>query len=98
MAAPVALPAEALPPAMTVASLPDSKKQAIYFFGTSGPHGFLSNFSAHAFVINGVKWPTVEHYYQVCLSILSSETCTLKFLEANIISLIYQFLSVLLAC
>jgi hypothetical protein len=57
-------PESALPPALTAVALPESRKNSIFFFGTQGPHGFLSNFSAHSFAINDVKWHTVEHYYQ----------------------------------
>lgn len=54
-----------VPPALVVVPLPETRRNAIYFFGTQGPHGHLSNFSASPFKINGVSWPTVEHYYQV---------------------------------
>jgi len=57
-------PEVALPPAMTVVPLPETRKNAIYFFGPQGPHGALSNFSSHAFMINQVLWKSVEHYYQ----------------------------------
>lgn len=53
------------PPAITHVPLPDSEDNAIYFFGTSGPHGALSNFAFTPFRINGVSWSTVENYYQV---------------------------------
>jgi predicted NAD-dependent protein-ADP-ribosyltransferase YbiA (DUF1768 family) len=52
-------------PSKTSQSLPESRKNALFFFGTQGAHGFLSNFSFHAFQINNVIWRTVEHYYQV---------------------------------
>lgn len=29
-----------------------------------GPHGYLSNFSPHSLEIDGVLWPTVEHFFQ----------------------------------
>lgn len=70
---PVPLVGASEPPAMSVVPLPDSKKNAIFFFGTQGPHGALSNFSPHAFSINGVLWKTVEHYYQVCVPFSSVE-------------------------
>jgi N-glycosidase YbiA len=28
------------------------------------PHGWTVNFSPHAVELDGVRWPTVEHYYQ----------------------------------
>jgi len=37
---------------------------AINFYKTTDLHGYLSNFSKHGFEIDGVYWPTVEHYYQ----------------------------------
>lgn len=37
---------------------------AIYFYVPSDEHGYLSNFSPHGFAIDGVYWPTVEHYFQ----------------------------------
>jgi len=36
----------------------------IKFYNTNKKYGFLSNFSKHSFILNGTKWPTVEHYYQ----------------------------------
>ena len=36
----------------------------IYFYVPSDEHGYLSNFSRHGFAIDGVYWPTVEHYFQ----------------------------------
>lgn len=38
---------------------------SLFFFGTQGDYALLSNFSHAPFVINNVKWNTVEHYYQV---------------------------------
>ncbi len=37
---------------------------AIYFYKADQPYGCFSNFSPHAIIIDGKKWPTVEHYYQ----------------------------------
>jgi ribA/ribD-fused uncharacterized protein len=35
------------------------------FYGhTNGPHGCFSNFSAHPFTLDGLVWPTSEHYFQ----------------------------------
>lgn len=37
---------------------------ACLIFDPSGPLGALSNYSHHPIVIDGVEWPTVEHFYQ----------------------------------
>ena len=37
---------------------------AIRFLLPDGPHGYLSNWSAHPFELDGQRWPTVEHYFQ----------------------------------
>ncbi|MFM2063889.1 MAG: hypothetical protein RLZZ507_3560, partial [Cyanobacteriota bacterium] len=36
----------------------------IYFYKVWQPYGCFSNFSPHPIEIEGVDWPTVEHYYQ----------------------------------
>ena len=36
----------------------------IKFYSTRGTHGCFSNFSKHPIVMDGQKWPTVEHFYQ----------------------------------
>ncbi|MER7765726.1 NADAR family protein [Kitasatospora sp. NPDC096140] len=37
----------------------------IYFYGADeAPYGCFSNFSAHAFELDGHTWPTSEHYFQ----------------------------------
>jgi len=36
----------------------------LYFFDEDHPHFELSNFSPHGFELDGVYWPTVEHYFQ----------------------------------
>ncbi|WP_369184621.1 NADAR family protein [Streptomyces sp. Y1] len=37
----------------------------IYFYGADEvPYGCFSNFSAHEVVLDGLLWPTSEHYYQ----------------------------------
>lgn len=37
----------------------------IYFYSTrEEPYGCFSNFSAHGFELDGVYWPTSEHYFQ----------------------------------
>ena len=37
---------------------------AIYFYSNSDQYGALSNFSPHGIQMDGVWWPTVEHYFQ----------------------------------
>lgn len=41
-----------------------NKPNLIEFYNVDEPFGFLSNFSEHPIFMNGVIWPTVEHYYQ----------------------------------
>ncbi|MEW6493546.1 MAG: NADAR family protein [Cyanobacteriota bacterium] len=36
----------------------------IYFYGTRAQYGCFSNFSPHGFELDGVYWPTSEHYFQ----------------------------------
>jgi len=36
----------------------------ISFYVPSDEYGFLCNFSAHGFMLEGRYWPTVEHYFQ----------------------------------
>ncbi|GGR94004.1 NADAR family protein [Deinococcus sedimenti] len=36
----------------------------ILFYETDRPFGEFSNFSRHAFELDGVVWPTSEHYFQ----------------------------------
>lgn len=36
----------------------------IKFWGANNPNGYLSNFYFSDFVLNGVTYPTVEHYFQ----------------------------------
>ncbi|HEY6330074.1 MAG TPA: NADAR family protein [Blastocatellia bacterium] len=36
----------------------------IKFYHPDGQYGFLSNFSRHRIIIDGLSWPTVEHYFQ----------------------------------
>jgi ribA/ribD-fused uncharacterized protein len=37
---------------------------AILFYSTSDQYGALSNFSPHPIEIDGIRYPTVEHYFQ----------------------------------
>lgn len=37
---------------------------AIYFHGTRGEHGYLSNFWPAPITLGGRVWPTSEHYFQ----------------------------------
>ena len=39
-------------------------RREIRFYRVREPFGGFSNFSQDMFMINGVSWPTVEHYYQ----------------------------------
>ncbi len=36
----------------------------IHFYRVDDPYGFFSNFSAHPVWIDGLRWPTTEHYFQ----------------------------------
>lgn len=36
----------------------------IEFFSDRAEWGELSNFSRHPFMLNGLRWPTSEHYFQ----------------------------------
>ena len=36
----------------------------IYFYNTQDEYGCFSNFSRHAFELDGVRWHTSEHYFQ----------------------------------
>jgi N-glycosidase YbiA len=37
---------------------------AVYFYSTKDPFGEFSNFSRHPIEIDGLLWPTSEHYFQ----------------------------------
>ena len=39
-------------------------KTEIYFYRVGDPYGVFSNFYASSFVIDSIRWPTVEHYFQ----------------------------------
>ncbi len=36
----------------------------IYFYNTREKYGWFSNFSRHGFELDGLWWPTSEHYFQ----------------------------------
>lgn len=36
----------------------------IKFYSKTQENAYLSNFSPHGFVLDGLYWPTVEHYFQ----------------------------------
>lgn len=39
--------------------------ETIYFYSVKEvPYGCFSNFSPHGFEVDGVRWPTSEHYFQ----------------------------------
>lgn len=40
------------------------RAKMIPFHLKSGPNGWLSNFAEYPIVVDGVEWPTSEHYYQ----------------------------------
>ncbi len=40
------------------------ESEPVYFYHSDQPWGELSNFSRHSVFIDGVIWPTTEHYYQ----------------------------------
>nr|WP_279628079.1 GTP cyclohydrolase II RibA [Vibrio rhodolitus] len=42
----------------------DYVSEPVYFYHSDQPWGELSNFSRHSVFIDGVIWPTTEHYYQ----------------------------------
>ena len=44
----------------------------IFFLKTADPYGDFSNFSKHGFELDGLYWPTSEHYYQA-MKTLSTE-------------------------
>ncbi len=42
----------------------DESREPIYFYSKTNAYYELSNFSPHGFPLDGVYWPTVEHYFQ----------------------------------
>ncbi len=41
-----------------------ASRMTIYFYKVDEPYGCFSNFSPHAVVMDSIRWPTSEHYYQ----------------------------------
>ena len=48
----------------------------IRFYRAHDDYGFLSNFAAYPFELDGKRWPTSEHYFQA-MKFLSPETQSL---------------------
>lgn len=38
--------------------------EKIYFYKTNEEYGYMSNFSRHSLIVNGVEYKTSEHYFQ----------------------------------
>lgn len=36
----------------------------IYFYSAREFYGFMSNFAPYPFEVDGIRWPTSEHYFQ----------------------------------
>jgi predicted NAD-dependent protein-ADP-ribosyltransferase YbiA (DUF1768 family) len=43
----------------------DTKHEIRFYRETDVPYGIFSNFSPHPITINGLEYPTTEHYFQV---------------------------------
>lgn len=43
----------------------------IFFYNADEPYGALSNFSRYGFMLDGLDWPTSEHYYQAQIPLAS---------------------------
>ncbi len=41
-----------------------ARMATIHFFGESDPYGWCSNFASCPILLEGLLWPTTEHYYQ----------------------------------
>ncbi|MEZ0297673.1 MAG: NADAR family protein [Candidatus Methylacidiphilales bacterium] len=48
------------------ASKQPTARPPIRFYSTNAPFGEFSNFADYPVVIDGLKWPTSEHYFQAC--------------------------------
>lgn len=56
----------------------------IYFYGTrEKPYGCFSNFSRHGFELDGLWWPTSEHYFQAQKFVETERTWFDKIREAK---------------
>lgn len=42
----------------------EESSEPVYFYSKTTSYYELSNFSPHGFPLDGVYWPTVEHYFQ----------------------------------
>jgi len=47
-------------------------KKILFYNEREEPFGVFSNFSPHPVNLNGKRWPTTEHYFQVIFVNLSS--------------------------
>ncbi|MBD2294548.1 NADAR family protein [Anabaena sphaerica FACHB-251] len=54
----------------------------IYFYKVWQPYGCFSNFSLHPIEIEGVYWPTVEHYYQAQKFVGSDDAVIIPLIHA----------------
>lgn len=48
----------------SLAPPPKAPPRRICFYRVNEPFGFLSNFARAAIVVDGLRWPTSEHYFQ----------------------------------
>lgn len=56
----------------------------IYFYGTrEQPYGCFSNFSRHGFELDGLWWPTNEHYFQAQKFVTTDKLWFTKIREAK---------------
>ncbi len=54
----------------------------IYFYKAHEPYGCFSNFSPHGIEMQGVYWPTVEHYYQAQKFVGSPDATVIPIIHA----------------
>ena len=40
-----------------------SSKKSIFFYKWDQPYGFMGNFYPSPIIIDGIEWPTTEHYF-----------------------------------